>query len=86
MKIPLFDRLDNWCEAKQMTESELMMLKLAVVELAQDEEDSETDSVGEDGRDLVLHARDACADADIDLNDEDGDDDGDEDAVSGDLV
>jgi hypothetical protein len=76
MQIPLFNRIDELLDQGKVTESELEMIKLAIIELAQDEDDPESETVGTDGRDLVLHARDACADAGIDFDDaEDGDDD-----------
>jgi len=76
MNIPLFDRLDIMLTEHKLTENEAEMIKLAIIELAQDDDDPEADTVGTDGRDLVLHARDACAAADIDLSEDDDGDDG----------
>jgi len=58
-----------------LTEDELNLIKLAVIELAQDEIEPDTDTVGTDGRDYVSHALDACDAAGISMDDEDEDED-----------
>ena len=75
MSTPLFERLEALHDAGQITEDELDMIKLSVIELARDDVDTETDAVGSDGRDYVLHARDACQASGVDLDDESGEDD-----------
>lgn len=68
----LFDRLDRALNSGIITVDELEMLKQGIVSLAQEN----SDVVGTDGRDLVLHARDACDAAGIDLDEgEDAEDD-----------
>lgn len=73
---PLFDRLETLTGQGLFTEDEMEMIKAAVVELALIEPDEinlteEPDFVGTDGRSLVEHAKDACNEAGIDLDDGD---------------
>lgn len=81
---PLFDRLETIHAKGIITADELETLKAGVVELAliPPEEINlaeEPDFVGTDGRSLVEHAKVACDEAGIDLeDDEDDGDDGDE--------
>jgi hypothetical protein len=75
---PLFERLDKMHDSGLLAEDELDMMKLAVIELAQDEVEPGTDSVGTDGRDYVLHAQDACEASGIDLSDDADEDEGDD--------
>lgn len=70
---PLFDRLDAMYSQNLVTEDELEMIKAAVVELALGDDvdlTEEPDFVATDGRSLIVHAREACAEADIDLGDD----------------
>jgi hypothetical protein len=70
---PLFDRLDAMFTQNLITEDELEMIKAAVVELALGDDvdlEQEPDFTACDGRSLVVHAREACAEADIDLADD----------------
>ena len=83
---PLFDRLDAMYSQNLVTEDELEMLKAAVVELALGDDvdlEQEPDFTACDGRSLVIHAREACVEADIDLSDdaEDADEVSDDDDV-----
>ncbi len=71
---PLFDRLELMHTQGLMTEDELEMVKASIVELAlADDIDltDEPDFVATDGRSLLIHAREACSEAEIDLGDDD---------------
>jgi len=71
---PLFDRLELMHTQGLMTEDELEMVKASIVELAlADDIDltDEPDFVATDGRSLLIHAREACNEAEIDLSDDD---------------
>jgi hypothetical protein len=70
---PLFDRLDAMFSQNLLTEDELEMIKASVVELALGDDvdlEQEPDFTACDGRSLVIHAREACGEAGIDLADD----------------
>ncbi len=63
----LFDRLETLSAQGIITEDELETIKAGLVELALIDAEDEPDLVATDGRSLVIHAKEACEAAGIDL-------------------